>query len=109
MMPVKLSFKGWVFMHSRLAEARRGLTFVILAMTVFPGSGVLIRASPRSTSTTGFCMGQQLRACHTRPCGSEQGQGYSSLSGHLCHEDMHTLLPLAVSGAKLLGMPAAEA
>ena len=56
MMPVKLSLKGWVFMHNRLAEARRGLTLVILAMTIFPGSGVLILASPRSTSTTGFCM-----------------------------------------------------
>ena len=64
MMPVKLSLKGWVLMHSRLAEARRGLTLVIFAMTMFPGSGVLILASPRSTSTTGFCMDQ---AAHDMP------------------------------------------
>lgn len=57
MMPVKLSLKGWVLMHSKLAEARRGLTFVILAMIMFPGFGVLSLASPRSTSTTGFCKG----------------------------------------------------
>ena len=63
MMPVKLSIKGWVLMHSRLAEARRGLTFVILAMTMLPGSKVLILASPRSTSTTGFCIFHQLEIC----------------------------------------------
>jgi len=55
MMPVKLSLKGCVLMQRRLAEARRGLTFVILAMTLLPGSGIFILGPPRSTSTTGFC------------------------------------------------------
>lgn len=55
MMPVKLSLRGCVLMQSRLAEASRGLTLVILAMTMLPGSGIFTRASPRSTSTVGFC------------------------------------------------------
>lgn len=55
MMPVKLSLSGCVLMQSRLADARRGLTFVILAMTTLPGSGIFTCDAPRSTSTTGFC------------------------------------------------------
>lgn len=55
MMPVKVPAKGSVLMHSSLAEARRGLIFVILAMTMLPGSGSFARDAPRSTSTVGFC------------------------------------------------------
>ena len=55
MMPVKVPPKGCVLMHSSLAEARRGLIFVILAMIMLPGSGSFARDAPRSTSTVGFC------------------------------------------------------
>ncbi len=49
-----------MLMQRRLAEARRGLTFVILAMTMLPDSGSLFLGPPRSTSTTGFCTKSEL-------------------------------------------------
>ena len=65
MMPVKLSLRGCVLMQSKLAEASRGLTLVIFAMTMLPGSGIFTRDSPRSTSTVGFCAKNESYLCGT--------------------------------------------